>query len=49
MTDPAKQAAFLKLMDEEEPDEILMSPMCGPWSAIQELNALTPEGDAKLT
>ena len=49
MTDLAKQTAFLKLTDEEEPDEILMSPMCGPWSAIQELNALTDDGKAKLT
>ena len=35
-------------MDEEEPDEIWMPPMCGPWSQIQEMNATTVEGRSKL-
>jgi len=39
LTDPAHQQAFLNLMDYEEPDEVWLSPMCGPWSQMQQTNA----------
>ena len=35
--------AFLHLMDEEQPDEVLFTPTCGPWSQMQNLAARTPE------
>ena len=31
----------MDLMDTDQPDEIWLAPMCGPWSQIQELNSLT--------
>jgi len=43
LTDPTHQAWFLRKMDDDSPDDIWMSPMCGPWSRVQELNSTTPE------
>ncbi len=34
------QSQFLRMTDVEEPDDIWMSPMCGPWSQMQEMNCL---------
>ena len=48
LTDPHRQADFVRLMDDEEPDEIFMSPMCGPWSQMQELNCGTDTQRAAL-
>lgn len=42
------QERFLAEMDERTPEEILISPMCGTWSQMQELNARTQEGRQKL-
>ena len=33
------QRAFLNLMDEEMPDEVFLSPSCGPWSRMQNISA----------
>ena len=43
LADAQHQRAFLDLMDLEEPDEIWLSPMCGPWSTMQNLNTRTWE------
>ena len=40
--------AFKRLLLAEEPDELWTSPMCGPWSQLQELNRLTPEAADRL-
>jgi hypothetical protein len=48
LTKPDIQAKFLALMDQVEPDEIHLSPVCGPWSIIQELNILTPARATQL-
>ena len=37
------QRAFLALQEKEVPDEIYLSPTCGPWSMMQGLAAQTPE------
>ncbi|CAJ1379598.1 unnamed protein product, partial [Effrenium voratum] len=43
------QAKFLDRVQEEEPDEILMAPMCRLWSQMQELSASrSPEAKQKL-
>ena len=44
LTSPTHQAEFMRLMDDEEPDEIWLSPMCGPWIIAQNFNATTEEG-----
>jgi len=48
LTDTDHQKEFLRMMDTDEPDEIRLSPMCGPWSQVQELNNLTPESKESL-
>ena len=48
LTDPHMQREFLDLIDKEQPDEIWLSPMCGPWSRLQTLNCSTPEARARL-
>ena len=40
--------AFMTLLHNECPDEIFFSPMCGPWSSIQEMNLLRPDTAAKI-
>ncbi|CAJ1369328.1 unnamed protein product, partial [Effrenium voratum] len=49
LTDRKVQAKFLDRVREEEPDEILMAPMCRLWSQMQELSASrSPEAKRKL-
>ena len=49
LTDRKVQAKFLDRVREEEPDEILMAPMCRLWSQMQELSASrSPEARQKL-
>ena len=49
LTDRKVQAKFLDRVQEEEPDEILMAPMCRLWSQMQELSASrSPEAKQKL-
>ena len=48
---PVKKAdreKFLRLLDEEEPDDVWPSPDCRLWSQWQEMNARTPEKQEKL-
>ena len=45
---PAHQRAFLALQEKEVPDEIYLSPTCGPWSLMQGLAARTPEQQQQL-
>ena len=33
------RAAVLKVVDEEEPDLVVLEPPCGPWSNLQNLSA----------
>ena len=35
---PHHRHLFLKKLQQERPDEILLSPMCGPWSKLQAIN-----------
>ena len=48
LTSPTHQTEFLRMMDDEEPDDIWLSPMCGPWSIAQNFNALTEESVERL-
>ncbi len=48
ITDLQHQRGCLDLMDKDCPDEAWLSPMCGPWSQMQELNSLTPKAKDKL-
>ena len=45
---PSHRRAFLELLDQELPDEVFMSPTCGPWSTAQSLAARTPEQQQAL-
>ena len=42
------QNAFLDLMDEEQPDEIFLSPTCGPWSRMQNISATNERRQEQL-
>ena len=42
------QNAFLELMDEEQPDEIFLSPTCGPWSRMQNISATNERRQEQL-
>eukprot|EP00435_Cladocopium_sp_Y103_P049687 s1436_g15.t1 len=42
------QRAFLELQEMEIPDEVYISPTCGPWSMMQSLAARTPEQQQNL-
>lgn len=48
LTDRHEQRVFLDMMDHEEPDDVWISPMCGPWSSLQELNSLTDDARWEL-
>ena len=37
------QRAFLELQDQEMPDEIYLSPSCGPWSRMQNISATSEQ------
>eukprot|EP00913_Durusdinium_trenchii_P016066 g15100.t1 len=37
------QRAFLALQDEEMPDEVYLSPSCGPWSRMQNISATSEQ------
>ena len=39
---------FLQRLEPECPDEVLLTPTCGPWSTMQNLNARDPQQQAKL-
>ena len=39
---------FLQRLESECPDEVLLTPTCGPWSPMQNLNARDPEQQAQL-
>jgi len=41
------QRAFMQKLSAEEPDEVFLSPMCGLWSAMQEINAVRHPGYAE--
>ena len=42
------QHQFLQLLEDELPDEVFMSPTCGPWSRFQALSATTEEKKQEL-
>jgi len=39
---------FLQRLESECPDEVLLTPTCGPWSPMQNLNARDPGQQAQL-
>ena len=39
---------FLRRLDAEVPDELLLAPTCGPWSPMQNLAARTPDQQERL-
>ena len=39
---------FLQRLESECPDEVLLTPTCGPWSPMQNLNARDSESQAKF-
>ena len=41
--DPQHQKLFLERLEAECPDELFLSPSCGPWSTMQNLNARMEE------
>ena len=42
------QHAFMELLDQTLPDEVFLSPTCGPWSRMQNIAAVTEEQKAEL-
>ena len=42
------QREFMKLLDEHQPEEVFLSPTCGPWSPKQNINAKTPQRQEQL-
>ena len=46
--DPQHQKLFLERLEAECPDELFLSPSCGPWSTMQNLNARTEEQQHQL-
>jgi len=41
--DPQHQKLFLERLEAECPDELFLSPSCGPWSIMQNLNSRTED------
>ena len=46
--DPQHQKLFLERLEAECPDELFLSPSCGPWSTMHNLNARTEEQQHQL-
>ena len=46
--DPQHQKLFLERLEAECPDGLFLSPSCGPWSTMQNLNARTEEQQHQL-
>ena len=46
--DPSHQRLLLQRLREEMPDEIYLSPTCGPWSRMQQISATTEERRERL-
>ena len=42
------QHECMKLLDEHQPEEVFLSPTCGPWSPMQNINAKTPQRQEQL-
>ena len=42
------QREFMKLLDEFQPEEVYLSPTCGPWSPMQNISATTPKRREQL-
>ena len=42
------QREFMKLLDEYQPDEIFLSPTCGPWSPMQNISSTTSKRQEQL-
>ena len=40
---PDHRSAFLRRLRDEQPDEVYLAPICGPWSQMQNLAARTNE------
>ena len=48
LTDDNHQSEFLRKMDTDEPDEIWLPPICGPWPQVQKHNNLTRDSKESL-
>ena len=42
------QREFMKFLDEFQPEEVYLSPTCGPWSPMQATSRLAPSGTSQV-
>ena len=42
------QREFMQMLDEFQPEEVYLSPTCGPWSPMQNISATTPQRREQL-